>query len=376
MKYLQLILLVALSNFAFGQEDDFYLEGKVLDTENNPIPYASVGLLHDQIGTSTNLSGGFLLRLPMDTVINSDTLVISVLGYKSYKQPLKGLRNSIVVKLENHTYELKEIIVTDLSAAAIVAKALKLRKKNYSTKKFKTQAFFRGLVRNDSTYMMMTEAQLTITDKGYQKFGDTKLYLNELKYIDERNFDSLDVHYDTLAEVNEVDRLWKLDYMNWSFDKIDWLYSPEKAKYELDSITYFDNQPVFCISVKTKKQLFNQVFIRMDNFAIIEVHRGWRFSDANQKSTNERIGGIGSTIDGRNYRIEVVQYKKHKGKYYLSYASLASPIIGGDKQKTSRLAHENARAKDTKELNYEGVEYNGKTLDPDKNNCFDIMNYS
>ena len=50
---------MTLSNIALGQENNFYLTGKVLDANDNPIPYARVGLLHHQIGTSTNQSGIF-----------------------------------------------------------------------------------------------------------------------------------------------------------------------------------------------------------------------------------------------------------------------------------------------------------------------------
>ncbi len=66
----------------------------------------------------------------------------------------------------------------------------------------------------------------------------------------------------------------------------------------------------------------------------------------------------------------MVQYKQHNGKYYLSYASLASPVIGGDKQKASRLAHERARVEGSNSLDYTGLEYDGRILDPDKNNYF------
>jgi len=310
------------------------------------------------------MSGTFTLRLERNKALETDTLVISVLGYKSFKQPLNLIKDSITVILESHTYHLKEVYVTDLSAAGIVAKAFDLKKKNYPTKKFKTQAFYRGLIRNDSTYQMLTEGVLTITDKGYKKLGDTKFYLNELKYIDERKFDSLDIHYDTLGESNEVINLWALDYMNYSFDKID-LFSNTlgKIKYELDSITYFNNQPVFCISVKTFSSFENQVFIRMDNFAIIEARRKWRLPlEERSKST---------TIDGKNDRVEVVQYKQHNGKYYLSYASLASSVIGGDKQKASRLAHERARAEGSNSLDYTGLEYDGRILDRTINNYTD-----
>ncbi len=67
--------------------------------------------------------------------------MIKALGYKSYKQPIKFIGNSIVIKLENHTYELKAVIITDLSAASIVATALKYKRKNYPKKGLKPKHF-------------------------------------------------------------------------------------------------------------------------------------------------------------------------------------------------------------------------------------------
>ncbi len=266
-----------------------------------------MGLQQLKLGTNTNMSGTFTLRLEHNEALEKDTLVISVLGYKSFKQAINQISDSLVVQLESHTYKLKEVYVTDLSAAGIIAKAFKLKKKNYPTKKFKTQAFYRGLIRNDSTYQMLTEGVLTITDKGYKKLGDTKFYLNELKYIDEREFDSLGIHYDTLGESNEAINLWALDFMNYSFNKID-LFSNtlDKIKYELDSITYFNNQPVFCISVKTFSSFENQVFIRMDNFAIIEARRKWRLPlKERSKSTTNRW----QKLQSRSGSIQTTQWQ-------------------------------------------------------------------
>jgi hypothetical protein len=350
-------------------ETDYRLTGRVLDMNGKPIPYASVGLLQHQIGTSTNLSGGFLVIFKPDSLIESDTLVINVLGYKSFRQALNSINDTLIVRLENHIYKLKEVIITNLSAADIVAKAFKFKKKNYPAKKFKTEVFFRGLIRNDSTYVMMTEAVLNITDKGYHKHGDTKFYLNQLKYIDERDLDSLDIHYDNFTENNEVYRLWELDYMNYAFDKISW-FPAKYLKYELDSITYFDNHPVYCISVNAGKRFYNRLFIRMDNFALIEVQRGMYLGNPNQQSTAEKLGNISYGVDDKHSRMEVIQYKPYKGKWYLSYVSLTSSVIGGDRQKVKRLANEKAREEGTSELNYSGIEYDGRILDPDKNNYF------
>jgi len=360
------------ASYCFAQHPSghaFILTGWVFDQQGNPIPYASVGLLERHLGTSTNMAGGFMVRVKGDSLIYTDTLVISCLGYKSFKKALNQVRDTLVVTLRKHTYELDEVIITNRTAAEVVAEMFKMKKKNYPRRKFAVSAFYRGLIRNDSTYVMMTEAVLNITDKGYHKLGDTKFYLNELKYLDEREFDSLDVHYDSLIEMNEAYRLWRLDYMNWSFDRTAIFGRLASLEYRLDSITYFDNQPVYCISVLNGSSWFyNQLFIRMDNFALLEARRGVYLESYVKK--NKRLFSPGHAVDDRHSMVEVVQYKPYQGKWYLSYASLTESLVGGDKQKSKRLANEIAREKGSTELNYTGIKYNGRILDPAKNNYF------
>ena len=50
--------------------------------------------------------------------------------------------------------------------------------------------------------------------------------------------------------------------------------------------------------------------------------------------------------------------------------TIHSSVIGGDRQKSSRLAFERLRQQGTDELNFDNIKYNGRLLDPDKNNYF------
>ncbi len=370
--HLLLLLWLIAATYCYGQparDARYSLVGWVFDEHGKPVPYASVGLVQLHVGTSTNMAGGFLVRLKAGSLLVTDTLVISCLGYKSYKRAMADISDTLIVTLKSHSYTMDEIIVTNLTAGEVVAEMFKMKRKNYPRKKFKTEGFFRGLIRNDSTYVMMTEAVVSMVDKGYRKLGDTKAYLQELKYIDEREFDSLDVNYDTLTETNEVYRLWELDYMNWSFDRVDIFPVKRSLKYRLDSITYFDDDPVYCISVLNGSSWFyNQIFIRMDDFALLEARRGIYLESYVKKTAS--IFNKGHAVDDRHLRVEVVQYRPYGGKWYLYYASLTESLIGGDKQKVRRLANARAQAQGSAEVDYTGIEYNGRLLDPEKNNYF------
>jgi hypothetical protein len=376
--FISFLLLITVHTVVAQQDSSVksrIIYGKVLSENNEPIPYANVGLLNLRMGTSTNEVGLFLLRFEQGEYIHSDTLIISALGYKSFRKPMSGIADTLVVRLKDHKVNLNEIIITNLSAAEIVDEMFAHKRQNYPRKKFKVQAFFRGLIRNDSTYVKMTEAMLNISDKGYNKVSDTNIWLQELKSIDERDLDSLDIIYEELAEVNEAYRLWGLDFMNYSFNKIDYFLAPSAFNYALDSISYFDDKLVYCISAVNKSsnksmRFYNRLFIEMESFALIESHRGWLVDNPDKKSTAKSLGSIGHSADGKHMRKEVVQYNYFQGKWYLSHISFTSSVIGGDKQKVKRLANEQARSTGSTELNYSGIKYDGRVLDPDKNNYF------
>ena len=110
MKFLFITTFLLASGLINAQNESVIIRRTVLDNKNNPIPYASVGLLCLRLGTNTNLSGTFTLRLEPNEALDNETLAISVLGYKSFKQPLINISDCVVVHLESHTYKVKRSI--------------------------------------------------------------------------------------------------------------------------------------------------------------------------------------------------------------------------------------------------------------------------
>ena len=86
------------------------MRGRVMNTRNEPVPYAHVVVLSRLYGTITDSAGFFSLPLSF-----GDTLVVSHMGYSTRVfevSPTHSFyRNYLEIKLLNKVYELKEVVI-------------------------------------------------------------------------------------------------------------------------------------------------------------------------------------------------------------------------------------------------------------------------
>jgi hypothetical protein len=83
------------------------LKGTVVNSQNNePIIYATVGLIKANKGVSTDEKGQF----EIDNVDTNDTLLISCVGYKIWKLPILQVKTEKIM-LEPSIIQLKEVTV-------------------------------------------------------------------------------------------------------------------------------------------------------------------------------------------------------------------------------------------------------------------------
>lgn len=95
---------------SFGQE--FEISGIITDSINNPIEYASIGVLNKALGTVSNSKGKFKLKLKNEN--QSDTLKISSLGFKSEEFIISKLDigSTINIRLKTFAEPLNEVFLT------------------------------------------------------------------------------------------------------------------------------------------------------------------------------------------------------------------------------------------------------------------------
>lgn len=104
-----LIIFLFLTTICYSQ---VIIKGEIKNTENNePIPYVNIGVFEKKVGTVSNDSGFFNLKLN-ESVSSSDTVTFSSIGFKSKKIPISNLKQeSNIIFLEHKTEELKDVIV-------------------------------------------------------------------------------------------------------------------------------------------------------------------------------------------------------------------------------------------------------------------------
>ncbi len=138
---LPLFFLFATSTNLFGQVK---ASGKVVDQNNEPVPYANVYFPGTIIGTVTNEDGSFYLE---DETYHS-TLIVSFIGYKTTTINLnKGANYKLIAKVEEETSALNAVhIVTGKQSkknnpAIDILRKIWAHKRKNGVKQFKQYAY-------------------------------------------------------------------------------------------------------------------------------------------------------------------------------------------------------------------------------------------
>lgn len=111
---IQLLVFLLFSKLIFAQNANWEVKGKVIDISKNPVPFANVFANNTSIGTTTNIDGEFLLKIPAK--IQKIDLVISFVGYTTFKKTIYKED----IKFENFIYTLQGGL--ELGEVKVIAK--------------------------------------------------------------------------------------------------------------------------------------------------------------------------------------------------------------------------------------------------------------
>ena len=106
------LLLSCYTNFTFGQ----VYSGKLINSQNHqPVPYANIGIVGENIGTTSDVKGFFSIILKSE--FNKDILRISSIGFESkdyvierFKQEFQN-DNTVEIVLLPKTYSISAVII-------------------------------------------------------------------------------------------------------------------------------------------------------------------------------------------------------------------------------------------------------------------------
>jgi hypothetical protein len=112
-----------IGNLTFAQG----IKGRITDTKNQPIPFATIFIENLQSGTTANLNGEFEIKCASGTY----TVMFRALGFKLRQQTVEIQEEMVKVdvSLETQVYQMKEVIISNKRedpAFAIMRKAIAL----------------------------------------------------------------------------------------------------------------------------------------------------------------------------------------------------------------------------------------------------------
>ena len=336
------IFLLAISILSFSNpllcQELAEVNGKVIDSNNKPLPYATIRLKNISIGVVSNQNGDF--RMPLRPHFLKDTLVVSYIGFTMQKIPVAKLKregnNIIVLKESTTTMSELEIHANPkgrMTAKKIVAAAINSIDVNYPMDPFTYVAYYRDYQIKENNYTNLSEAIVRVLDNGFDTNDQTDTKIELMQFILNKTFP-----IDTLSSV--------------PYDNVEKKFIPQ-AKLgtfggnELailrvhDALRNFKNYSYSFVETLSENFILNHTF----RLSKTVSHNNTELYEIKYKSTPSTGGGSHFSegvmyIEKQNYKIhkmeysmyEVsdrnkliynikVEYSDHDGKMYLNYIS-------------------------------------------------------
>ncbi|MCB0457524.1 MAG: carboxypeptidase-like regulatory domain-containing protein [Flavobacteriaceae bacterium] len=241
LKYFFLLVMSLCSMSAFAQIE---VKNKISDFLTfQPIESASVYVQNSTIGTVSNVDGKFVLLVPVEH--KNDTLVISSIGYKSYKALVSEFDNSEEIFLEEDIASLDEVVIVSdprpTDGNGIVVRAIERLERNMPNQPYLQKGFLRHRERNKKEYKWLIESAFTLYDSSFASGSRKNLKINideNRKSYDLRDVDSL-FAYASYLRYNGGDK--KLRSRNLRRDTIKTSSLVKAIKWNDGRLTGIDN---------------------------------------------------------------------------------------------------------------------------------------
>lgn len=368
-----LILLCGFSSFSQTE-----LKNSVLDAESfQPLESASVYVQNTTIGTITNADGKFVLVVP--DKFKSDTLVVSSIGFKSYKVLVNKFDSSFDVYLEPDVASLDEILLVADSRPKtgndIMLRALERLPDNLPDSAYIEKGFVRHKERNKREFKWLVEGAITLYDSSYETNTSKFLKINvdevrksyDLRDIDSlltytaylkdksnnRNLKSSNLRRDTIRTSSLVKAIkWNDTRINGLENlfqgKLNLVRNSNKSKglfnenmldqhlFSLDTVLVDNGRKIYKIKISEGKDYINLetkgiyndgyiangwIYIYWDTYAIKKIEYELIAASSAQKSRSKTL--FGTQV---NHKL-IINYMEYQDKMYPSYIYYETPKL-------------------------------------------------
>ncbi len=294
--------------------------GTIRDRETqSPLPYASIRVAGQGIGTVANQNGEFLLKIP-DSLMQA-SLVCSYVGYENLTIPVKavsGIKNTDIL-LSISVVSIPEIIVNITNPLKVIRDMLDNRALNYNPESAYLTTFYREGVDYKKGFVSLTEAVFKIYKQPFEVERADQIKLLKMRKIGNDNFnDSILLKLKAGPETSLF-----LDIVK---NLPDFLVMDEKNPYNYAKIstTVIDSRPAHIIAFEQKTGINaplykGELYISIENPVLLgarfEINPAY-IKKARNSLVVKQSKGVDIAPQAAVYK---VSYKELNGKYYLNY---------------------------------------------------------
>ncbi|WP_460218096.1 carboxypeptidase-like regulatory domain-containing protein [Psychroserpens sp. MEBiC05023] len=374
-KAVLLYCLLLVSLFGFAQIE---VKNKIVDFGTlMPIESASIYVKNTTIGTVSNSDGKFALQVSQEFA--KDTLIISSIGYKSFKIPVGEFDNSEEVYLEEDIASLDEILLIaetrPTTGNDIVLRAMEKLSNNLPDSAYIQKGFLRHKERNKVEFKWLIESAITVYDSGFASNSDDYLKINVdqmRKSYDLRDVDSI-FSYVSYKNQNTRNRRLKpkdvrrsqletsqlIDAIKWNDNRVNGLQNIFHGKlnllrnsntakslfgedildthqFKLDTILVDNDRKIYKIKISDSedfiglgtKGIFNEgyvangwLYIYYDNYAIKRIEYELVAASDAQKVRSKRL------FDTQVNHKLIMNYIEYEDKMYPNYIYYETPKL-------------------------------------------------
>ena len=376
--YFKYLLTLPVFFFCFSVFSQKELKNKISDFSTlMPIESASIYVQNTTIGTVSNADGKFVLMVPIQ--FEKDTLVVSSIGFRSFKILVEEFDNNEEIYLEEDIASLDEIVLIaeqrPKTANEIVLKALEKMSTNMPNMPYLQKGFLRHKERNRREFKWLIESAVTVYDSSFMSSAASNLKINVdqvRKSYDLREVDSLltytaylkekanrgnlharNLRRDTIktsslvkaikwndTRVNGLQNLFesKLNMLR-NTDKNRALFGEDildMHQFKLDTILVDDDRKIYKIEISESHQfvnletkgIFNDgyhpkgwLYIYYDNYAIKKLEYELVAASDAQKSRSKTL------FDTQINHKLIMTFREYQDKMYPNYIYYETPKL-------------------------------------------------
>jgi len=342
-----------------------------------PLENASIYIENSTIGSVSNTDGKFVLSVPQELV--NDTLVISSIGFKSFRILVNDFVNDEDIFLEEDIASLDEVLIIaetrPKTGNDVVLRAIEKLPENLPEQPFLQKGFLRHKEFNKKEYKWLIESAITLYDSSYASGASDNLKINvdeNRKSYDLRDVDSLFVYSSYLRN---TDRNFKMKSkqlrrdtietanlvkaIKWNDERVNglgFLFKGrlnlirnsnmskglfgenilENHQFKIDTILVDNGRKIYKIEIKkgldfvglNTKGIYNEgfeskgwLYIYWDTFAIKKIEYDLIAASDKQKTRSKSLLG---TLN--NHKL-VISYMEYQGKMYPNYYYYETPKL-------------------------------------------------